>query len=286
MEKQSSRNILLWILAISYTAVTLIFPFLPVSELVFAGLVVGIGTFFAIFHGILRYGSRGMLVFIGLCLIISNILENLSIQTGFPFGSYHYTDLLGPKLFTVPLLIGPAYFATGYLSWTIANVLLDKADKKLNRFNVIILPVIASFIMVMWDVVMDPTSSTIRHLWIWHDGGGFFGVPLSNYLGWFLTVYLFYQAFAIYLFKKHQFHEIPLPQGYWYQSIWLYLVIGLSFFINYLTDTAGSVSDAAGFNWSKNAIHESAIITSLYTMVFVSILALVRLISSESKSKL
>jgi putative membrane protein len=53
--------------------------------------------------------------------------------------------------------------------------------------------------MVLWDLAMDPASSTIQKLWIWEKGGGFFGVPLSNYVGWFLTVYVFMQLFAFYL---------------------------------------------------------------------------------------
>ena len=39
--------------------------------------------------------------------------------------------------------------------------------------------------------------ATIRHLWIWEQGGGYFGVPLTNYLGWFFTVYVFFQLFAL-----------------------------------------------------------------------------------------
>ena len=48
-------------------------------------------------------------------------MKNTSILTGFLFGHYHYTDALGPKLFMVPLLIGPAYFANGYVAWVIAT---------------------------------------------------------------------------------------------------------------------------------------------------------------------
>lgn len=31
------------------------------------------------------------------------------------------------------------------------------------------------------------------------NGGGYFGVPLINFLGWTFTVYLFMQVFALYL---------------------------------------------------------------------------------------
>ena len=72
---------------------------------------------FALWHGAQRYGWRAIGVFVVAGLVTSNILENLSVQTGFPFGHYHYTD--GGKIFQVPWFIGPAYLATGYLagSW-------------------------------------------------------------------------------------------------------------------------------------------------------------------------
>ena len=46
----------------------------------------------------IRRDRKGVFVVAG--LVISNILENLSIQTGFPFGHYHYTG--GPQIFLVP----------------------------------------------------------------------------------------------------------------------------------------------------------------------------------------
>ena len=52
-------------------------------------------------------------------------------MTGFPFGWYHYSDALGPKLFLVPLLIGPAYFGMGYLSWALARAILGDEDARL-----------------------------------------------------------------------------------------------------------------------------------------------------------
>src|SRR4030088_3434294 len=72
---------------------------------------------FALVHGAVRYGWGGIATFIVISLVVSNILENTSILTGFPFGHYYYTDDLGPKLFLVPLVIGVAYFFTGYLAW-------------------------------------------------------------------------------------------------------------------------------------------------------------------------
>ena len=77
-------------------------------------LHLGILLTFAFVHGSLRYGLKGIAAFAVICLVVSNAIENLGVATGFPFGPYHYTDALGPKLGYVPLMIGPAYLGVGY----------------------------------------------------------------------------------------------------------------------------------------------------------------------------
>ena len=74
-------------------------------------------------------------------------------------------------------------------------------------------PIVAAFIMTQWDLVMDPPLATISKAWIWHDGGAHFGVPFSNYLGWLLTSWLFYQAFAIYLGRRRPVSSFAAGHG-------------------------------------------------------------------------
>src|SRR2546428_13194538 len=115
---------------------------------------------FALIHGALRYGWSGIAVFIVISLVVSNILENTSILTGFPFGHYHYTDALGPKLFLVPVLMGPAYFASGYFAWVIGNLLIGELRRGSSAFLTVAVPFIAAFVMVMWDLTFHPRAST------------------------------------------------------------------------------------------------------------------------------
>src|SRR5436305_10424255 len=180
-----SISLLLWALVlinVVLTLVNVVFPGnIPIAILILMPLP------FVLLHGALRYKWSGIITFVVISLVVSNVLENSSILTGFPFGHYYYTSDLGPKLFLVPLLIGPAYFGTGYLAWVLATVLVGDVRSKGSWFTTCAVPFIASFMMVAWDLGMDPTSSTIRHSWIWEQGGGYFGVPLTNYLGWFFT---------------------------------------------------------------------------------------------------
>src|ERR1700682_1779317 len=140
----------LWVLVVVYAVVELVNPVFPLH--IPLPLVLLIPIVFGLIHGALRYKWSGMLTFIVICLVVSNILENTSILTGFPFGHYHYTDDLGPKLFLVPLLIGPAYFSTGYLAWTLATVLVGGLRRGSSALTTFAVPFIASFLMVFWDL--------------------------------------------------------------------------------------------------------------------------------------
>jgi uncharacterized membrane protein len=123
------RNVstyVLWILGVVYAVVKLVNPVLPLPIPI--PLVVLIPIVFGLIHGALRYKWSGILTFLVICLAVSNLLENTSILTGFPFGHYSYTDMLGPKFFLVPLLIGPAYFATAYLAWVLGTVLIEHME--------------------------------------------------------------------------------------------------------------------------------------------------------------
>src|SRR5437868_12490798 len=141
---QSVSLKVLWGLIIVYAAATLADTVFHQSVPIPFLLLVLVA--FALIHGALRYGWSGILTFIVLCLVVSNILENTSILTGFPFGHYHYGDALGLKLFLVPVLIGPSYFATGYLAWMLANVLVGDVRRQANAFTTFAVPFIASFL--------------------------------------------------------------------------------------------------------------------------------------------
>lgn len=235
---------------------------------------------FVIWHGSQVYGAKGIAIFFVVSQVVSNAMENLSISTGFPFGNYHYSQGGMPFLFQVPIVIGLAYFAYGYLAWTLAKILLGSSlgSRVRSTAQTIILPLTAAFLMVMWDVIMDPINSTIRHYWIWENGGGFNGVPLTNYLGWFLTVYLFFQIFALLV-------RAPLKQQvskvFWATPIKVYVATGLSFILMYLVAIPSVITDATGHSWDQRSIYETAAIVSLFTMIFAGFLATIKLLRSE-----
>jgi uncharacterized membrane protein len=232
---------------------------------------------------VITYGWAGSISMLAICLTITFLVENIGVLTGLPFGHYHF-EVGGalPHIGFIPIIVGPLYFGVGFLAWTIAGIVLDDADLHLDRrMNVIALPIIASFVMVQWDAVMDPSNATLAHAWIWHDGGGYFGVPLSNYLGWYGTVWLYFQAFAVMMHRWPRLFARRsnrlLAEARLVATL-IYLAIGLSHLVPYLSLGDAVVTDASGRVWQAGDIRETSVIVMAVTMVPSAMLALLCLI--------
>jgi uncharacterized membrane protein len=274
-----TRNRVLWVMSALFG----VFAFLKATPLapglmaVIPAISIIVPTVFAFMHGSRRLGWPTMLTFFAIAFVVSWCLESLSIATGFPFGHYHYTERLGPKLGTVPLLIMPAYFAMCYVSWNLAHIVLNKFDHRADALQRFAVPVIAAFIMVMWDLSMDPSRATMSQAWIWHDGGSYFGVPFANFMGWFLTVYLIFQILALVL-QKQQSHRDPTANGddrreSWHLNTAFYFATFVEFPAMAWLAKDQALTDAAKVVWSSRAMFESLGLVAIFTMGFVCCLA-------------
>jgi uncharacterized membrane protein len=111
---------------------------------------------------------------------ISFIWEFIGVTTGIPFGQYSYTTSLSPALGPVPLFIPLLWCALGYFC-------MEASDYY----------IMASALMVSLDLSFDPVFSSSLHLWTWQSQGQYFGVPLSNFFGWFLASLTFFAIFFL-----------------------------------------------------------------------------------------
>jgi putative membrane protein len=238
---------------------------------------------FALIHGVMSYRMHGILIFFAICLVVGNVFENLGVATGFPFGSYYFTDAMGPKLFQVPILLGLAYVGMGYLSWTLGRVILGYLRTPLVGAQVITLPLVASFIMVAWDFANDPVWANINRLWVWQHGGAYFGVPLTNFVGWYFVVYLIYQSFAIYL-RERSANDNPMPSGYWRWAVIFYALAATGDIIIVLPKpTPAVVFDPTGTSWNVSGITGACALVSSFAMGAFTLIAWVRLLDQTTK---
>jgi uncharacterized membrane protein len=247
---------------------------------------------FALIHGARVYGWRGILTFAGLCVLVGNAFENLSILTGFPFGHYVFTDRMGPRILQVPILLGLAYVGMGYLSWTVARAIAGTGRRDLSGWRIVLLPLLASAVMTAWDGAMDPIWSTLGHLWTWKQGGGYFGVPASNYFGWLLTNYLIYQLFVLLVLRRrgNNSHKGARRErtgddilvSYWRMAVIFYALMAVgNLLLGIPTPRHPVVTDAAGRAWHVSDITTACAIASTLLMGGFALGAWMRLDSSE-----
>ncbi|GAB3418739.1 bisanhydrobacterioruberin hydratase [Haloparvum alkalitolerans] len=131
--------------------------------------------------GVLPLVDRRAAGWIGLLTAYTYAIETVGVRTGWPYGGFSYGVDLGPMLGGVPLAL-PVFFlplvANAYLLCLL--LLGGRAARALPRLLVVIGAV------VTMDVVLDPGAVALG-FWRYDAAGAFYGVPLSNYLGWVLS---------------------------------------------------------------------------------------------------
>ena len=177
------RSIPLWLILVSaffFVAAyfTSRFPDVPGASAgsYVATFLIALPTFIAIFRFI---GARRAIISLLAVSLFAFAIEATGVVTGFPYGDFYYGDALGANVFGlvpyllpisyVPLVIGTA--AAAYrdgsshpVAWALRSAVL----------------------LVLIDGLLDPCATALG-FWVWPDGGAYYGVPVSNYLGWLLS---------------------------------------------------------------------------------------------------
>ena len=123
--------------------------------------------------------------------VLSLSSELAGTTTGFPFGDYHYTDLLGTKWFGhVPYLIPLSWFTMALPSFVLVERTLQNRLPKVARWAV------AAALLTSWDLVLDPAMSFLVPYWLWGQAGSFYGMPFINLAGWFVTGFVLSAALS------------------------------------------------------------------------------------------
>ena len=162
-------------------------------------LVTLTGFAFALLHAGQRESWGRAVRLLVLVFIVSLLFESVGVATGWVYGPYHYTDALGPKfLGLVPFLIPVAWFMMSYPSFVIADRLFPSEWKRWQR--VLSVAAVGGLVMTAWDLIMDPIMVAGGN-WVWDTKGAYFGIPLQNYWGWWLTIFTTF-ALNLLLFGK------------------------------------------------------------------------------------
>ena len=144
-----------------------------------------LGALAALAHAAGALGWRRALALLTVGSAISLGSELLGTSTGLPFGDYSYTGLLGYRIMgLVPFPIPLSWFLMIYGSLAICGRILPPCDDSATRWR---WALVGGAILTAWDVSMDPAMSAATSHWIWHQPGFFYGMPLINWFGWYIT---------------------------------------------------------------------------------------------------
>ena len=152
----------------------------------------------------LHLGAGRAVVFLALGYLISWAAELCAIHYGFPFGEYLYIPATRNRelwVAGVPLMDSLSYVFLAYASYCLALTALgrgrweglrfhleDEAALQKSRRTLIL----GAVLMVTLDIIIDPVALRgyrwfLGQIYGYPEGGVYFGVPLSNFAGWFLV---------------------------------------------------------------------------------------------------
>lgn len=113
---------------------------------------------------------------------VSLASELLGTTAGIPFGPYRYTDGLGLKwMGHVPVLIPLSWFVMAVPSYALASAAYA------SRHRVLLRVLLGALILLTWDLSLDPAMSEVTKYWVWGSRGPYYGMPLVNLVGWYVT---------------------------------------------------------------------------------------------------
>jgi putative membrane protein len=144
-------------------------------------LVCAILLFFNILRGLKRQDAPRFIGWCSFVFLATIFLEALGVNYGLVFGAYRYSDVLGLKVWGVPLIIG--------LNWI--TVILGSISL-LNKFTqrISFLALGAGCLAFLFDYLVEP-GAIFLGLWQWEGA-----IPLQNYAAWFCIAALGAGAFT------------------------------------------------------------------------------------------
>ena len=147
-------------------------------------------------------GARTSWIFLAIAAVLGWLAEQAGSTLGWFFGSYHYTDVLGPRLGAVPMVIPLMWFGLAYIGFLMASLVLwrQPVPPASGWKAGALAALLASMIVTAFDLGADPYFVYVLKAWIMTEkDGGWFGETVKGFEGWMIvsfTIVAVFQAIA------------------------------------------------------------------------------------------
>jgi putative membrane protein len=115
--------------------------------------------------------------------------------------------------------------------------------------------------------------------WIYPHGGGYFGVPLSNFAGWIIAAFCYTAAAGLFLRRRP---VRPQPLSWSLQPPVLLLVLATQPALGLLLPDA-IVQDPSGRAWHTRDLYETETIAAMLTLMFAAVMATIMALRHPSR---
>jgi putative membrane protein len=134
----------------------------------------------------------------GVVMTVSLAIEVIGSRSGVPFGDYDYGAALQPRVFGVPLLVAVAW---AMITLVVHGMFTNSSLSALGQV------MFGAAAITAWDVFLDP-QMVGEGYWSWSQPGpAFQGIPLVNYVGWFVTAVVMLMLVRLILHADYLSHR-------------------------------------------------------------------------------
>ncbi|HEX8949314.1 MAG TPA: carotenoid biosynthesis protein [Dissulfurispiraceae bacterium] len=159
----------------------------------------------------LHLGVKRAVLFCAAGYFIAWTSELSSIHNGIPYGLYYYIPHTKDRelwLMGVPFMDSLSYVFLAYASYSMALMVISPITRLKGTLYLLetralrrslAAKVFGALFLVYLDIIIDPVALQ-GHKWFlgriygYPEGGDYFGVPISNFIGWFATGFLMISA--------------------------------------------------------------------------------------------
>jgi uncharacterized membrane protein len=195
----------------------------------------------------MHLGVKRAILFCITGYIIALLSEYSSIHNGIPYGYYYYIEhTKGKELWVmgIPFMDSLSYVFLAYASYCMALVVISPVIKSKGIIylldtrkirNSIFTTVLGAIFFVYLDIIIDPVALLgerwfLGQIFGYPEKGFYFGVPISNFIGWlvvgFLLIYALQKIDNLLQRRKDWYgHKYP-----WRYAIGIGLYVGVILF--------------------------------------------------------
>ncbi len=154
--------------------------------------------------------------------VIGFVAEVIGVQYGWLFGRYYYTDVLAPNWLGAPIVMICAWFIlTGYVQQMLRPF----------QLSAWIEVGLGATWMTVIDLLIDPLAAHPFNFWNWLEAGSYYGIPLRNFLGWFVVSVVIFSTEKIIFRTRRLNHQWIRVIGLGILALYIICAFGYGFYL-------------------------------------------------------